>query len=492
VAEEIELKLALPEAAQRRFLGHPLLKAASGRQTRELRNIYYDTPDLALRRHGIALRLRRQGRIWLQTVKCAGDSLGGLSRRPEWETRYFGVFDFSTVDDQVVRSRLDRYAARLLPAFETRFRRTTWHYDGVLLMFDRGWIAADERREPISELELELDGGSLDALFDLVEQLADGLPLLPAVLSKADRGFHLRQGAAPAPGKAATVPIHTGMTPLAAFRTIALACVDHLHRNHAGVMGTEDPEYIHQLRVAARRLRANLRLFAPLLPADRIAVLMPPLRGMMTVLGQARDLDVLCTEIIVPVMAARPGEQRLAALAAIVDERRRSAREDALRFLSSMEYSRWILDLTGFLYRLPISGKPEAASVVDYSRSRLHRLRRRLKNLIRRARNRRNADSLHALRIGIKRLRYSLEFFAPLAKGRRRRRLAGRLAAMQSTLGELNDLAGAGILLSAAGAGDPRLEEAAQGMVDWHEPRRRRLLRRLPGLIDELERWPRL
>ena len=108
MAEEVELKLALAERHQSRFLSHPLLKQAVLRHVETLGNIYYDTADLSLRRHGIALRLRRKGREWLQTVKLAGSSAAGLSSRPEWETSYSGQFDFSVVDVPAVRERLQQ------------------------------------------------------------------------------------------------------------------------------------------------------------------------------------------------------------------------------------------------------------------------------------------------------------------------------------------------------------------------------------------------
>src|ERR1019366_5017064 len=166
MAEEIELKLSLPPTAQRAVLRHPLLRAAAERKTEKLANTYYDTAEQALRKRGIALRLRRQGRLLLQTVKCAGETSGGLSSRPEWETPYTGQFDFSVVDATDVRAWLERpkIAGRLLPVFETVFTRTTWRLEAkpgscVLVMLDRGWIAADGRREIISELEIELAEG---------------------------------------------------------------------------------------------------------------------------------------------------------------------------------------------------------------------------------------------------------------------------------------------------------------------------------------------
>ncbi|MBI4998023.1 MAG: CYTH domain-containing protein, partial [Rhodocyclales bacterium] len=219
MANEVELKLALPESAQRPFLRHPMLGTATARQTVQLVNIYYDTPDLTLRKSGIAVRLRRQGRTWLQTVKCAGSSAGRLSSRPEWETAYGGQFDFSAIDDEAVRTKLEKcsVAARLTPLFETSFRRTTWHFGNVQLMFDRGWIAADGRREAISELEFELADGEIDALFALADVFAARLPLMPAPLSKAERGVRLHLNAAPAPARAMDIPLAPEMSPRAAF-----------------------------------------------------------------------------------------------------------------------------------------------------------------------------------------------------------------------------------------------------------------------------------
>jgi len=77
-APEIELKLVVPAAAVRRLATHRLLRGRSRPARRRLYAIYFDTPALDLWRQGIALRVRREGRRWVQTLKAAGD--GAIAR----------------------------------------------------------------------------------------------------------------------------------------------------------------------------------------------------------------------------------------------------------------------------------------------------------------------------------------------------------------------------------------------------------------------------
>ena len=492
MADEVELKLSLPNSAQRALLRHPLLKQAASRHTTRLINIYYDTPDLALRTRGMALRLRRQGKDWLQTVKCAGSSAGGLTTRPEWEESYGGHFDFARVDDKKVRDWLSKHKRqdRLSPLFETNFIRTTWRFEPargsvVLLMFDRGWVAAAGRREEISELEIELHAGSVEQIFHLAAELAQRLPLAPALLSKAERGYRLFRGDRPAPHKAATVALRGDMVPTDAFRVIALSCLEHLQHNHAGAVSSDDPEYIHQMRVATRRLRAALRVFRPLLAPQIEAQLLPPLHELMAVLGAARDRDVLLAEIAEPVMQALPGEPRLAALVGLITEERYRVRAEAIGVLRAPTFGRLMLLAAEILHRplrTAIIAGPD--SLMIFAKHRLHRQEVRVRQLAEAARAN-DPASLHALRIGIKRFRYALEFFSPLLQHKKFSLLLESLAALQDTLGQLNDLANAGRLLMNCAGGDPRLREAVTLIGGWHGQRHAQLL---AGIVRSIRR----
>jgi inorganic triphosphatase YgiF len=496
MAEEIELKLALAEKDQPHFLRHPLLKHATQRKTETLDNIYYDTPDLALQQRGIALRLRRQGGRWLQTVKLAGTAAAGLASRPEWETPYSGHFDFSAIDVEAVRVWLQRprLLAQLAPIFETRFRRRTWRFaappGAVLLTLDRGWIIANERRAAISELELELAGAPLDALFALALPLAKRMALTPAASSKAERGYHLYTGVAAQPAKAAEIALSGDMPPLDAFRRIALACLDQMQQNHAGAVATEDPEYIHQMRVATRRLRAALRLFSPILPADFAQALKTAFRPLMKQLGHVRDLDVLHTEIVAMVLAALPDEPRLAALSNQIMLRRHHARKAANALLRAPSYGHMLLTALQILHGDVPATQPPAQPSPSLTTFAAQRLRRLGKQVIRRARAARidNPASLHALRIVGKRLRYAMEFFSPLASPREQRDALRQLTRLQNTLGQLNDLAQAGDLLMDCAGDDPLLREAVTLIGGWHGPGYAALLATVPDALKRLER----
>jgi adenylate cyclase len=487
MAMEIELKLLLPEAGQRRFLRHPVLKTALATAGRRLVNIYFDTPDLRLLGHGIALRLRRQGDQWLQTVKCSGQRHGALAARPEWETPYSGQFDFSVIDDARVRGFLDRSKVRatLMPIFETHFLRRVWSLPGLELVLDRGWIAAAGRREPISEVEIELVGDAqVGQLFALADQLSAHQLLLPAWQSKAERGYRLFRGEAAAPRRAAAgADFAADATPAAAFAAIATDCLAQMEANRAGTLAAADPEYLHQMRVAVRRLRACLRIFAPLLPADDVDALLPALRELMQALGQGRDLDVLQTESLAPLVATLPDDPRLAALLAAVDLRRQAAHAVISRQLDDAAHGRLLLALTALLQ----PGDDAAAGTLeDFARARLRRLGRRLRRLARAA-TPGDASGLHAMRIAVKRLRYALEFFQPLLR-RRERRLARCLADIQETLGQINDLATADRLLAAIAGGDPALREAAALAGGWNAERRVRLHALVPAVIEDCRR----
>lgn len=484
MSQEIELKLSLPARSLPALRRHPLLAAAQKLgQTVTLDNTYYDTADLALKARKVAVRTRRQGRTWLQTVKCAAQSTGGLSSRPEWEQPFSGAFDFSAVDDPAAARLLARHEAALVPVFTTRFRRETrLHAPGngveILLMIDRGEILAGERATPICELELELRSGQATDLLALACELARSLPLVPSDLSKAERGYRLFLDQPLKPLRAEPSHLSADMNPVDAFRDLAFACLRQWQGNAAGAAVCDAPEFIHQLRVALRRLRSLLRLFAPALPPGFVDEWNEKLRDTANRFGDARDLDVLYEELLAPVVPDGLAEgDALPRLLAVARDARDRARADASHNLNAAAQGRLMLDFSLALHRLPSNNLIGAVDLTTFARLQLTRLRKKAR--------RRFEDSasliptrLHALRIALKRLRYGVEFFAPLFPARQVVRYLETLARAQTTLGFLNDVDVARGRLEGWADEDEELLAAAAFITGWHGPRYARLRRR--------------
>ncbi len=125
MAQEIELKLAVPDDALAQLAAWLDANGeAKGEVT--LLNVYLDTPERDLARARAALRLRRKGAQWLQTLKTAGQSLAGLASRNEWETEVAGeAIELQQLPDEA-RALLTPLADRLAPVFRTDFARRTW------------------------------------------------------------------------------------------------------------------------------------------------------------------------------------------------------------------------------------------------------------------------------------------------------------------------------------------------------------------------------
>ncbi len=498
MSHEIELKLALARRTLPALRRHPLVAGAEkcGNAV-TLDNTYYDTPRLQLKARKVAVRTRRQGRQMLQTVKCAAVSSGGLSQRPEWETPWTGGFDFGAVDDAAAARLLARHRDALVPVFTTRFRRETRRlvpHEGVsiLLMIDTGAVHVRtpegvERKAEICELELELEHGRPQDLLDLACALAQDLPLMPADLSKAERGYRLFLGTPLTPVRAEASAIDAGQNVVDAFRSLALACVRQWQGNAAAALAHADahdihPDFIHQLRVSQRRLRALLKLFAPALPENFAGEWNAHLRDNANRFGDARDLDVFHTELLAPVQPdGLADEVAMSALADTVQQARNAARRFASDNLDMATQGRLLLELTAALHRLPVNSLTEAADLRAFARLRLSRLRKRARRLAEAA-AKLEPTRLHALRIAFKQLRYAVEFFAPLFPERPTTRYLERVVQAQTALGFLQDVDIARQRLGEWTRADPALVPAAAFVLGWHAPRYARLRRRV---LDE-------
>ncbi len=200
MAIETELKLHITPEHLQKLKRHPFLRSLSATRARTLKlhSIYYDTADLALRDHTMALRLRRVGTQWLQTLKGGGQVSAGLHQRNEWEMPVLSEqLDFEALK-QSGSELPSGVRNRLQPVFITEFSRNIRmvKYEGaeIELCMDSGEIRAGQSSCPISEVELELKSGEPQQLFKLALALLDIVPLQVEHTSKAERSEERRVG----------------------------------------------------------------------------------------------------------------------------------------------------------------------------------------------------------------------------------------------------------------------------------------------------------
>lgn len=477
VATEIELKLRFPPNRLREVLALPLLAPARRAVTRKLAATYFDTPELDLSRRHIALRVRREGRRWVQAVKGGGSTASGVHQRLEIETTLSDRHpDVSVLPRHPVTRVLQskKIAGSLVPVLCTEITRSLRMLEpapGVRIeaAIDRGVIRSGRRREAVCEIELELKSGPVSALFDLAQQLAQAVPLALEHRSKAERGFKLFRGGAALPVKAAPVMLTREMKAGQAFREIARVALAQVHANEHGVIHSADPEYLHQMRVGIRRLRSAFSLFRDVL-GDAATLHAANLRSIAGSLGPARDWDVFVTETLPMVRPALTAHVVAGAFEEFCIRQQQSARTKTKKLIKTITYNESMLRLGGWLaggmdhdtaWLQP--ARDCAAQILALRHARVLKRGRHLE--------RRTAAELHRLRIAVKQLRYATEFFFTLFPVRSMTTLRDRLAQLQDILGRINDAAAVQPLFSEAVADDREMTAAVGIVIGWCEAR---------------------
>ena len=210
---------------------------------------------------------------------------------------------------------------------------------------------------------------------------------------------------------------------------------------HQRVLDRENPEPLHQMRVAMRRLRTTLQQFAPLLDLPR-AVTDRRLAKSVRRLGLARDLDVLQGRLVETLMPQLP-EAEVTALRPVLRTLGRE-RDLAQEHLEKVIRSSGHLELVAALQRwlkapdfTPLAEQPAREWMVEWQLPFLQALMLHPGWLAPSYST--DADTLHDLRKQIKTARYRLENLAPLTNGMLGPPIS-RLRQSQELLGELNDL----------------------------------------------------
>lgn len=195
MAQELELKLAVVGVGGDLVASLGSIIPGLKVEPKELKNVYFDTPELDLNANKVALRVRQKGNRFIQTLKTKGIAVNGLHQRGEWEWELTDVQlnEGLLYECEAWSKGID--CSRLVPVFETNFVRQQaeidWQGSRIELAIDKGEVISGELNEAINELELELVEGSPDAILDLGRCIQERLPVEQSNVSKAERGYAL-------------------------------------------------------------------------------------------------------------------------------------------------------------------------------------------------------------------------------------------------------------------------------------------------------------
>jgi len=422
---------------------------ATPKGVRRHTDVYADTVDWRLHRGGRILRVRRRAGGFEATIKSIQGAEDGLRRRDEitQDVSNSDLHALTRTDGSVsewVRRVVGTHP--LEPVVEVRTQRSA--FDLSLNGATVGEVALDSTTIPIGtgeeparlrRIEVEVDASSLEAVRPFVEALRDVGGLRPATVSKMEAGL-LAAGLSPASY------VDFGSTAVEASSTVGEAAFAILRTQLRAFLGAEpgtrlgvDPEQVHDMRVATRRLRAALKLFAEALPvrADRFR---QELKWVGTVLGEVRDLDVQLARLEEwGGHASAADRDALEELRVVLESEHAAARARLMAALDGARYERLVAGFGGMLRqgplrRSPASRVPILAAAPDLVGRRYRSVRRRGRRIDPDS----SGEDYHALRIRTKRLRYAVEFVGPVY-GKRARRLARRLVALQDLLGDHQD-----------------------------------------------------
>jgi CHAD domain-containing protein len=267
-------------------------------------------------------------------------------------------------------------------------------------------------------------------------------------------------------------------------------------RNEAAVLSAQ-PEGVHQMRVAVRRIRSAVSSLKEVLPAEDRRWVGEELGWLGGSLGPARNLDVFMTELLQAARAGLPDEPGWDDLAAALDRLRRAAYDRVREEILSERYTATMLRLLRWFEAHDWRGHPEfeattlrscpidkiAPPVFD---RRLRRVRQRSRGF-----DRLTPRERHKLRIATKKLRYTSELFGSLFNEEDLRKFVGKLKRLQDDLGYANDVRVAHDFVTELFAQtDPRSPAAHAwiGVLEWHDQVLARGERELHKHLDRLNR----
>ena len=459
---------------------------AEADEEKELTDVYYDTADWKLYRAGYALRIRGQGprrsEAAIKSLASAASSDDARRRREISETLRGEEPDALLSKKRLgpvgehLKALVD--SRELRPLFEARTRRRTFDLfevqagraDGSVESQDAagnirwegvgsrvGEAALDETEIPLGDepirfarVEVEAKASEADASLDLLKEFARAMEeefgLRPATVSKYELGL-LAKGLDPE-GDLDLGPVAVKKNLSVgevAFRALRRQFAT-MRAHEGGTRLGEDPEELHDMRVATRRIRSALKFFEDALP-EEAGHFREELKFFAGVLGEVRDLDIQIALLRTWVSKAEEGDREsLSKAVDVLEKRRAAAREDLLEALNSGRYERLESSFADFLQRGPVAGgyadEPVRAVALDLLSQPHHKWRKAAERV-----NETSHPEYHDLRKKGKRFRYALECLSGVYGENTTGKIVRPLKDLQDKLGRHQDLIVSGHLL---------------------------------------------
>jgi len=338
----------------------------------------------------------------------------------------------------------------------------------VEVALDIGQIEAGAKLAPICELELELKAGLPSALFEIARELARTVAVLPANLSKAQRGFLLAQDALDRPQRAQTPKLDSHLSKPELAQLLLREMFAQFNQNLDALRTSDDPEVVHQARIGWRRFKSGVRLFRKTLAPTEIPSWIE-LQPLLSGLGEMRNLDVALTETL-PSLSERYAEgdieraqdwQTLIAALTQTARQQRQAVRQALQEpgvgMSLLALAEWLENLSA----LKLTRQGHKGNLREWARRQVVRLHQRLEMA---QQNAHTPQDQHRVRILAKRLRYGVEALRDLLPKRLANTCAEEALRLQSSLGLARDVSQAGVLV-ASNAPAPAIEAFLRGVA---------------------------
>ncbi|HUY64769.1 MAG TPA: CHAD domain-containing protein [Acidimicrobiales bacterium] len=484
------------------------LVTASPSTAKRLIDRYLDTSDWRIARAGFVLRVREAPAGLEVTLKDTAPATAGLRRRIEiTEPLPAGGIGSLGTEGPVGRRLHALVASRpLLEVLEVRTRRRPYTLrvgaDTVAeVALDDTVISVGTGSQPVRlrRVEVEVEAAWVERLGDLVGRMQAQCGLQAATLSKFEAGML---------GGGVEIPSATELGPTSVSPSSSIGDVAYvvLRRNlvvmlehEAGTRLGDDAEDLHDMRVATRRMRAALDLFADMLPV-RARHYRVELGWLADALGAVRDLDVQLEGIDSWKSGAVEDDHgALGDLATLIERERDDARRRLLHCLESARYERLVTSMSTMLRQGPsrrsaAARVPAVAVVPDLVRDR----HRSVTKAAARVRRSQDAQDFHRLRIRCKRLRYALEFVSEVYPGQTSQYVK-KVTSVQDVLGLMQDARVAVERLQGhAASGKPPLSRLTVfvmgGVAERYRAEAARRARRVPKKLEAITgtRWRKL